>query len=663
MKTLASAAQAALLAGFSLTTSSAQSLDQALSEATRQGVQAGQSAAQSAAQPPAQPAGAPPASAAPADGSSLLGKDLPFLDPGSEILAWDGKMWKVTNNRVFRARFEKYLSAPETRSAESTAYEQKLEEILQKLTPARGRPVDVNAAWALLPEAAAYSLDARLCDALAAAVYNAWSAQRQDNNLARANQALEKARENTSWNAQQSVENSRLGLNPPQDEKAAAEWMQEQQMRRNLRMQPYLSRLAELEAMIKANQVKREVTELQSKIEFQSLILQFFFQRRFRHVLLGAAFYRGLFNDGDGKLRVGSEAEQMIQKYSGVPPTLSVLESLALEAIQDVRQGVESYHFLLEKEELAAAADRLAESFAVGENLREIRDLSRDDKRRCLAFIQQSNQLLSALEVKDYTRAEELVTELRASAKDFDPSKPLGAIQTARTLSGMLLDKARTAALSGDRATFEQELKAATEIWPRNPKLVELSSTIFSQADVQQQAVIDFDRLLSQKNHRQIFDDKVRFIVATANYPERAQKLAAILEDMQKIEGSVIRAQEAAKMGDHRGAWETIERAIEKHPQDPRLIELRSEFATEAADYVRALRNARQLEDKGQIGSSFSWYLKAQDAYPPSEFARDGINRLVEKALAAAATSSPPAAGASTPAAPSGTTAALPAQP
>jgi hypothetical protein len=625
---------------------SAQTLDQAMAEATKQGVQAGQAAVQSAA------SNASPGTPSAGGEAASPGGSLPFFDPGSEILSWDGKMWKVTNNRIFRARFEKYLNAPETNPADSALYEEKLEQILYKLTPARGRALDVSAAWALLPEAAAHPLDARLCDALAAAVYNVWAAQRQDANLARANQALERARESTSWNAQQSVENSRLGLNPPKDEKAAAEWMQEQQMRRSLRMQPYLTRLAELEAMMKANQVKREVSELQSKIEFQSLILQFFFQRRFRHVLLGAAFYRGLFSDGDGKLRVGSEAEQMIQKYSGVPPTLSVLESLALEAIQDVRQGVESYHFLLEKQELAAAADRLAEAFAAGENLREIRDLSRDDKRRCLAFIQQSNQLLSALEVKDYTRAEELVTELRATAKDFDPSKPLGAIQTARTLSGMLLDKARTAALSGDRATFEQELKAATEIWPRNPKLVELSSTIFSQADVQQQAVIDFDRLLSQKNHRQIFEDKVRFIVATANYPDRAKQLAAVLEDMQKIEGSIIRAQEAAKMGDHRGAWETIERAIEAHPQDPRLIELRSEYATEAADYVRALRNARQLEQRGQLGSSFSWYLKAQDAYPPSEFAREGLNRLVEQAMASTLPPSPPEPTTAAPAAP-----------
>lgn len=638
-------ATACLLGAFSFSPLAAQTIDQALAEAAQQGVRAGKAAADSTT-PPSSPAAPAPGAETPAggsgEGSQALGKDLPFLDPGNEVLTWDGKMWKVTNNRLFRARFEKYLNAAETPADSSQSYEALIDQITALLTPAKGRLPDAAKAWELLPQASEHPLDARLCDALAAAVYNAWSAQRQDEKLATANRALERARENTSWNAQQSVQNSGLGVNPPKDDKAIAEWTTEQQMRRQIRMQPYLTRLAELEAMIKANQVKREVTELQSKIEFQSLILQMFLQRRFRHVLLACAFYRGIFNDGDGKLRVGTEAEQMIQKYSGVPPTLSVLESLALEAIQDVQQGVEAYHFLLKNNELASASDRLAEAFAVGENLREIRDLPRGDKRRCLEFIQKGNQLISAIEVKDYARAEELVDQLQKTARDFDPSKPLAAIQTAKTLSGMLLEKARTAAISGDRASFEKELKAATEIWPRNPRLVEISSTVFNQSDVQQQALIDLDRLISQKNYRQIFDERVRFIVATATYPDRAKKLGEILEDMQKIEGVIIRAKEARKMGDHAGAWEAVERAVQQHAHDPRLIELRAELTTEAAEFVRTLRTARQQEEKGQIGSSLSWYLKAQDAYPPSEFAKEGLERMVAAVVQATAAESQP---------------------
>ena len=63
----------------------------------------------------------------------------------------------------------------------------------------------------------------------------------------------------------------------------------------------------------------------------------------------------------------------------------------------------------------------------------------------------------------------------------------------------MHIAKARNAAVSGDKQSLETELKAATEIWPRNPSLSEVSKIIFSQADVQSRAMVDFDQLISPK--------------------------------------------------------------------------------------------------------------------------------------------------------------------
>jgi hypothetical protein len=121
--------------------------------------------------------------------------------------------------------------------------------------------------------------------------------------------------------------------------------------------------------------------------------------------------------------------------------------------------------------------------------------------------------------VKDYALAEKLVKELGTIAQDFDNSKPMAAIETARQLAQFRLAKARNAALSGDRQTLEQELTAATELWPRNPALAEMSRTIFDQGDVQQRALIDLDQLISQKNHRQIFENSARFIGRTRSIP------------------------------------------------------------------------------------------------------------------------------------------------
>jgi hypothetical protein len=53
----------------------------------------------------------------------------------------------------------------------------------------------------------------------------------------------------------------------------------------------------------------------------------------------------------------------------------------------------------------------------IGEYLRDVRTLDRDDKRRALSFVQKSNQLISAIEVKDFALAEKLVTELSQTAK------------------------------------------------------------------------------------------------------------------------------------------------------------------------------------------------------------------------------------------------------
>jgi len=39
------------------------------------------------------------------------------------------------------------------------------------------------------------------------------------------------------------------------------------------------------------------------------------------------------------------------------------------------------------------------------------------------------------------------------------------------------------------------------------------------------------------------------------------------------------------------------------------------------------------LEAQGQTGSSLTWYLKARRQYPLSEYAREGIDRLIAKLL------------------------------
>ena len=575
-----------------------------------------------------------------AGGSSFLGKDAPFFDPGSNIATWDGKSWNINNNALFQARFEKYLNAPPAVTPPETEYQALLQQIMVKLSPGRITPRSTDEAFQLLAKASEYQDDANLCDSIANQVYSAWLARRNNDRLNAASKTLEDERKRLEWNARLTAEGTQLdsssgrsSSSKGKDGAASQPQGQQQQLGRDMQMQPILTRLAEVTALTRANQLKREVAELQVKIEFQSLIVQHFLQRRFQHALIGTRFYRSIFADGDSQLRIGEDAKNLFAKTSGLPPTMGTIDSLANEIIRDVREGVLAFKFLLEKNELESATKRLAETFMIGEYMPDVRTLERDDKRRALAFVQKSNQLISAIEVKDYALAEKLVTELSQTAKDFDASKPMAAIETAKQISAMHIAKARNAAVSGDKEILEAELKAATEIWPRNPALTEVSKMIFSQADVQSRALVDFDQLLSQKNYRQILDDKMRFIAATAMYPQKQEQLRKVLEDMQLIETSIIQAQEIEKRGDYAGAWESAEKAFRNFPDDNKLNQIRANLTTKAADFVHAIRQAEELEQKDQRGSSLAWYLKAQSEYPASEFARQGVDRLTKQIL------------------------------
>ena len=577
--------------------------------------------------------------ASPGD-SNFLGKDIPFFDPGSNIATWDGKNWNVSNNALFQSRFEKYLNAPAATTESDSDYQALVGEIMDLLAPGRVRPQSIDRAFQDLAKASRFQQDAHLCDSIASQVYSAWLSRKSNDRLNAASKSLEDERKRLEWNARLTAEGTKLESSPRGGSGKSKEGgggqnpqQQAQQLSRDMQMQPIVTRLAEVNALIRANQLKREVAELQVKIEFQSLIVQHFLQRRFQHVIIGTRFYRNIFADGDSQLRIGEDTKSLFSRTSGLLPNMGTIDSMANEIMRDVHEGIQAFKFLLEKNELESATRRLAETLILGEYLPEVRTLNREDKRKALAFVHKSNQLISAVEVKDYAAAEKLLVELGKTAKDFDASKFVATIETAKQISAMHIAKARNAAVSGDKATLEVELKAATENWPRNPSLAEVSKVIFSQADVQSRAMVDFDQLVSQKNYRQIYEERMRFIAATAVYPEKQEQLRKVLEEMQIVEIALIQAQEIEKRGDYAGAWESAEKAFRSYPDDNKLNQARADLTTKAADFVHAIRQAEELEQKNQPGSSLAWYLQAQSVYPPSEFAREGVERLIKEIL------------------------------
>lgn len=612
-------------------------------------------AANSGNAPIGQSPAAAPANNRPAN-NSPLGNEVPILDPGTEVVTFNGKHWNVANNRIFQARFEKFLNAPEATAREDAEYRAIVERILQLLAPGNATVANVDAAFKLLPYAGRYDIDAHLCDSLADAIYAVWQAQRNQNRLANANAAFEEELRKLEWNMGVVNDKSRLqapavtsgGVRTANNNNGGGGGPRQGNGGNNNNQQTggglnpanntdyqtasYTRRHAERLVAIRSNQVKRELSELEAKVGFHTMMVQFLAQRRFQHVIMATRFYRALFTDGDTKLNLGKDMTEAIQRSTGMPPTVSIIDSLANEAIRDVREGVRAFDYLLTKNEMQGATMRLQEAFVVGEYMPDVRLVTRDKKRQCLEFSQKSFQLISAIDARDYGRAEGLVKDLKKVANDFDDAKPTAAIEGARLLVRKHLAEARLASINNNQAEVSRAMNAAGEVWPFSPELKEASEKLLVQGDSMLRTMTEFEDLIRQKNLRHIWNNKFRFGVVMQD-PKHKETYEKVMADMELIEVSLREAAARARQSDFAGAWETLRKSAATFPNDPVLTQELATCTIRASNFVTTINNAEDLEKKEQYGSSLAHYLKAQRLYPASEFAKDGISRLAQQVL------------------------------
>jgi|GEM_PF-7094813 len=156
-----------------------------------------------------------------------------------------------------------------------------------------------------------------------------------------------------------------------------------------------------------------------------------------------------------------------------------------------------------------------------------VRTVPLEQKRKVFLFVRDSNQLRNAIEVKDFTRTEQIADRMRLVAKDFDDPKPRAAIETSRTVSNLRFTDAKLAASQGDAERVRENHQAAAEIWPRNLRLKEVSEMITGQGHIRGQALFDSDRLIAQKNHRQSSNDQGRYAGAVLDDSARQEQLSS----------------------------------------------------------------------------------------------------------------------------------------
>lgn len=589
--------------------------------------------------------------------ASPMGNELPFMDPSAETVSWNGHSWAVTDNRLLAARFERYLNEPEDSSEDALDYRQTIDSILELVSPHHPDGPNFPAALKLLPRASSFPGDAKLCDSLTQAIYAAVLAKKDVSSTRALSEAMEEEKKRliskSDWKAAHETDPSLNetkqtggggggnGGNGGGKEPGQARQPAQNPGRGTVSLEyvDSVRRIAEIEVMKKANTAKTEIQITQAKIQYQALMLQFFVQRRFEHVVMASRFYHQIWRDGDNKLNIDkkSEISKLFSESLGTSPTVSALDALASEAIRDVNQGVEAYNFLADKSELQSAAKRLSEAYAVGEFMPSIRTLPRDKKRKVLEFVRESYKLIAALDVKDYTAAKELTEKLKKSSGDFDPTKAEAAIATYTRVSDMHINAAKLAASQSDNEKAAIEIQKAMEVWPQNPKLAEFDKLVEAGGGMAV-AKNDFDRLLNEQNYREIFRRQYEIAPAIAGDAAREDAFKQIITNLTRIEGAIGKAKEFSKMDQHVAAWEQLAALRKEFPDDPKLGEALEQLLSkeeEVATFTQALNKARDFEERKdkQVGSALSWYLKARSIYPRSEMAEAGIQRMLEDIL------------------------------
>lgn len=442
-------------------------------------------------------------------------------------------------------------------------------------------------------------------------------------------------------------------------------------------------KLLEARAKIKLNEMRENNMSDASRQEFAEYIKSLFETHRYYHMIIAADFYRALFNEGDypvavappsstngnaaaapnggnkqpgggNNVRTANAAPRngMPQVPSNIAPsnnlfgmnplsqnpgdhpvTMSEQVTQALEANNRVSQAIEVFKYKADKGEVAAAAEQLQEAFVGNQFHPGLLTLPRDQKEKVGEFLDKLSVLKNQLEARDFGSIEGEITDIKKVANDFDSTKTMALVNGVKLESKLRLGKAKLLAQQEHLTEAMNEFQTAAEEWPGNPDLQTSASGFFSTEDVQNESTAEFDRLVKDQNYRAIFDKQLAFAPALRDDTARQQQLKDALEKVKKAEMASEKANMQIMNGDVDGAWETVELATKDWPDDQKLNRLLADLSGRGADFVSAINKARDAETKKEYGYSLTWYVNAQNFYPASIIANDGIDRIRKQLL------------------------------
>lgn len=580
---------------------------------------------------------------------SPFGQEIPMLDPSAETVTIGGVSIPLGDNRLLKARFEKYLAQPPESPETAGEYRETVREILDTISPLRAGGPELFEAFKLLPRASSYPGDANICSSLAEAIYVAMLAKKDVEGLRKLNDSIEQEKKaiisDADWKARHESDKS-LGQSEKTNQGGTSGGQRGRTQNKpaqnpgagtqSLRYADTLRRITEIEALKKANIIRTEAQTIQTKAQYQVNMVQWFTQRRYEHVLMAARFYNQIWKDGDSTLRINKDSDvaKLFSQSVGVNPTVASLDSLSSEAIREVAKYIEAFDLMLSRDELHSASQRLMEAYALGEYLEPVATLPLEKKQRIASYVRDLHELYGTVQARDYVKAKELTARLKSSAKDFPSSKVDSAIAAYTLSSDLAIEEAKAHLLAKENDKAAEKIKAATEAWPTNPKLNEFREMIGSAGPLVK-ARNDFDRLLAEGNYREIAKRQYELAPAIQGDSTREDAFRQIITNLTRIETALGKANEFSKMGQDYAAWEQLAELRETFPDDPKLGREMEQLAPKVADFTKALDRARQFEGRNpqQTGSAMAWYLKARQIYPRSSMADAGIQRMLNQVL------------------------------
>lgn len=570
----------------------------------------------------------------------IFGMEMPLLDPSNDTVSYAGAKFDVGNNAVVRERFEKYLSQTPDDSEQSRLYRKRLEEILTYTERHSGNAAKIGGKTLVKIGLGLYNLsdypgDGGQAGTLASAIVSALDAQRANRRRDRANAELDaeidklivKTNSLNNRNTERGAGGGSVGgIRNPNGSSGATS--------HTFLIASNTSKIAEKKAQQAANTASNQATIPIAKLNYQGLVVWFMLQRRYDHAVIGARVYRHIFRDGDTRMNLekDSDAYKMFTGISGMPPTINTVDTMASNARREVDQSIDAVLGALAQNKLGEATNRLITAVAIGEYMQSVATFPVEHRKRIAAYWQLRKRALTALNARDYGMVEEIAAEMKKMDADFDDSQLLSYTAGRKRQSNFALRSARKAFAAGNDEEFRRLATEAAVIWPRNPAL-DAGEEEIARVDSYEPLMEEFRRLLERNQFRAIYNERSRFENVAAD-TELKKKYTEVVEFVGATDIMLASLRTGAESDRTIGpclAYEQLDILMKKdkrYADDKVFTDAYNQYASQAHDFVQALRDGADCEARGEHGSALSNYYRARCFFPKSTLAREGIDRV-----------------------------------